>query len=357
MKTYTKFIMKIFLKSLTYVTLIIFSLALILNTLSELEFFDNIEVNTYLPIYLSFLNSPSLIFEIFPFIFLLSTQLFFIYFFKNDELQIFKYSGLKNSSIVSILTIFSFFLGILIILLFYNFSSNFKNFYLEVKSKYSTDGKYLAVITNNGLWIKDVVEGNTSIINSSKIEENLLLDTFITEFDEDFKVIRNIKADKININTKQWKIFDANIYENQKYLEKAIYIKYSNFDYNRVQSLFSNLNSLSIIELFELKKNYKLLNYSTIEVDVQIQKILSYPIYLTLMTIFSAIIMFNTKKYNNTSLKIAIGLFFSVIIYYGFNFFNVMGNTEKLSIFFSIWSPIFILSIINSLMIYRINEK
>ena len=53
---------------------------------------------------------------------------------------------------------------------------------------------------------KDVVEGNTSIINSSKIEENLLLDTFITEFDEDFKVIRNIKADKININTKQWKI-------------------------------------------------------------------------------------------------------------------------------------------------------
>jgi lipopolysaccharide export system permease protein len=75
------------------------------------------------------------------------------------------------------------------------------------------------------------------------------------------------------------------------------------------------------------------------------------------MTIFSAIIMFKTKKLKSTSLKMALGLFFSVIVYYTFNFFNVMGNTEKFSILVSVWFPILSLTIINSIMIYRINEK
>ena len=48
---------------------------------------------------------------------------------------------------------------------------------------------------------------------------------------------------------------------------------YSNFNSKRINSLFSNLSSLSFLELIELKKNYKLLNYSTIDIDVQIQKL------------------------------------------------------------------------------------
>ena len=69
----------------------------------------------------------------------------------------------------------------------------------------------------------------------------------------------------------------------------------SNFNYKRIQSLYSNLSSLSIPELFELKKNYKLLGYSTVEVDVQIQKLASYPLFFLFMTIFSSIIMYNSK--------------------------------------------------------------
>ena len=38
---------------------------------------------------------------------------------------------------------------------------------------------YLAVINKNGLWIKDIIEKKTVIINSSKIEGNFLTDSFI----------------------------------------------------------------------------------------------------------------------------------------------------------------------------------
>ena len=37
--------------------------------------------------------------------------------------------------------------------------------------------------------------------------------------------------------------------------------------------LFSNLSSMSILELFELNQNYEILNLSTTETKLQIQKI------------------------------------------------------------------------------------
>ena len=124
-------------------------------------------------------------------------------------------------------------------------------------------------------------------------------------------------------------------------MKKNEIIIYSNFNYKRINSLFSNLSSLSFFELLELKKNYETLNYSTIDVNLQIQKIISYPLFLTLMTIFSSIIMLNSKKYKSNTLKISIGLFLCVIIYYVNNLFNVMGSTEKINYLLSIWIPIF----------------
>ena len=99
MKIYIKFLISNFIKSFLYVFFIILSLVFIINLLTELEFFKKIDVSIFFTIYLSILNSPSMIFEIFPFILLISTQLFFIKLFNNNEIQIFKYSGLKNSKI------------------------------------------------------------------------------------------------------------------------------------------------------------------------------------------------------------------------------------------------------------------
>ena len=77
MKTYIKFLTKGFLKSFLNVFFTMTSLVFILNILQEIEFLSNQEVNSFYPVYLSLMNSPSIIFEMFPFIFLISTQFFF----------------------------------------------------------------------------------------------------------------------------------------------------------------------------------------------------------------------------------------------------------------------------------------
>jgi len=357
MKTYIKFIIKTYLNALISIFLILFSLIFILNLLSEIDYFKDIKANSYLPIYLSLLNSPSHVIEMFPFIFLISVQFFFIKLFRNNEIEIFKYSGLKNFSIIKIISITVLAIGIIIIVIFYNFSSNLKNIYLSIKSPYSKDEKYLAVVTNNGLWIKDKINSSIYFINSSKMENNFLKETFITEFDENYNVVKNISSKNIDIENNTWIIYDAEIYvNNNRQIVEILKLK-TNFDYKKIQSLFSELSSQSIFELYDLKRNYFSLGYSTIEIDIFLGKLLSYPIIFILMAIFSCIIMLNLKKIKSTTFKVSVGLLFSVLIYYINNFFYVLGSTEAIPVIISIGAPIIFLSILNSLMLYKINEK
>ena len=357
MKTYTQFLVRNYLSSLLNVFFIFFCLIFILNLLTELEFFKQTEVKSTFPLYLSLINTPMLVFEMFPFVFLISTQFFFNNLFNNNEMNIFKYSGLKNTKIFSILITTTFLIGIIIVSIFYNLSSNLKNLYLGLKSNYTEDKKYLAVITNNGLWIKDIYDKKILMINAGSFNNNELQDAYISEFDENFEIKRNIKSQKIDISDKEWIIKDAEIYiQNNKKIVKSLKFN-TNFDYELIQNLFSNMSSLSFLELIEMRKNYKKLNYSLTEIDLQLLKLITFPIYFVLMFIFSGIIMMNTKTFKSKSLKIIIGLFLSVIIYYINNFFFILGTSEKLNVIISVLIPLFFLSIINFIFIKNINAK
>ena len=76
--------------------MIVLSLVFIVNFLGELEFLKKLRQILF-TLYLSLINSPAVLFELFPFIFLITTQLFFIKLFEKNQIQIFKYSGFKNS--------------------------------------------------------------------------------------------------------------------------------------------------------------------------------------------------------------------------------------------------------------------
>ena len=170
-------------------------------------------------------------------------------------------------------------------------------------------------------------------------------------------MIRNIKSNKIDISSKKWEIVNAKIYEENSYSNRELLFLKTNFDFKRIQTLYSNLSSLSLIELYQLKENYKKLNYSTTEVDMHLSKLISYPIFLLLITLLSSVIMLNIKQIRGTTIKISIGLFLSVIIYYLNNFSYVLGSTERISIILSILLPLLILILINCLTLYKINEK
>ena len=357
MKTYIKFLINLFNVSLLKIFIIFFIIILITNILEQVEFFKGIDLSFFYLFFLSLLNAPSILFEILPFIFLLSTQVFFIHLIEKNELQVFKYTGLNNLKIIKILGLYSFTLGIVLVIFFYNGSSILKNSYLLIKNNYSDDNKYLAVITENGLWIKDEINDNINIINARKVNNEFLLNVSITKFNKNFDLVEVLQSEKVDITSKKWKIFNPITLKGDSQSTLDELILHSNFDLQKINSLFSNLSSLSIIDLITLRKSYMSLNYSVTDINSHLLKIVSYPLYLTLITIFSAIIMFNIGYQKNTFFKITLGIFLSVIIYYINNFLSVLGTNEKIPLTLSIFLPLIILSIINFISIIKLNEK
>ena len=357
MKIYIKFIINLFNTSLLKVFIIFFFIILISNVLEQVEFFKKIDIDFFYLLFLSFLNTPNIVFEILPFIFLLSTQIFFIQLMDKNELEIFKYSGLNNIKIMKVLGIYSFILGLIFITFFYNISSVLKSSYLLIKNGYSADDKYLAVITKNGIWIKDEINDSIKIINAERLEDEFLIDVSITKFNKNYDILEILQSKKVNITSKKWTLFNPILSKKNSQSTLSKIILESNFDIKRINSLFSNLSSLSIIDLINLRNSYVSLNYSVTDIDSHLLKIATYPIYLTLVTIFSAIIMFNIGYQKNTFFKIMIGILLSVVIYYINNFLSVLGTNEKIPLVLSIFLPLILLSILNFISIIKLNEK
>ncbi|MDA9106477.1 LptF/LptG family permease, partial [Candidatus Pelagibacter sp.] len=189
------------------------------------------------------------------------------------------------------------------------------------------------------------------------VDNEFLLNVSITQFNENFEILRIIQSYKVDISKYKWKLYEPTILINgEENKEIEITLK-SNFDLKKINSLFSNLSSLTLIDLFDLRKSYKNLNYSLTDIDSHLYKIASYPLYLTLITILSAIIMFNIGYQKNSFFKITFGILLSVIIYYVNYFLNVLGTNEKIPLILSIFMSLIILSIINFISIIKINEK
>ena len=76
-KTYENYLIRLFINKILLISLIFFTLVTILSVFEEINFFKDLEVNLFFPFFMTLLNLPSTLFEIFPFIFLISTQFFF----------------------------------------------------------------------------------------------------------------------------------------------------------------------------------------------------------------------------------------------------------------------------------------
>ena len=357
-KVYQNYISKQFLSTFVKTVFIFVALAFILNIFEEINFFKDLNVSIGLPIFLTLLNIPSIIFDIFPFIFLITTQFFFIKLIEQNENISFKNFGLSNSKIIQLLSVLSFAIGIVIVTIFYNLSSNLKHSYLNIKNSYAMDNKYLAVITENGIWIKDAKDGITSIINAEDLKGNFLNNVDIIQFDEDFNFIKNISTKKINIKNKVW-VSKSAVLNDEKDTNQRVenYQLNTNVDFQDINSLFSNLTALSIFELSDLKTKYNEINYSSIEVDSAIQKIISFPFYLMLMTVLSSTIMMNIKQNRSKVFHLIFGILISVIIYYLSFFFEELGKNEQVPVVVSIWIPLLLISVVSMINLVRINEK
>ena len=355
-----KYLAKEFFKIVINTSLIFFCLGFVLNLFEEINFFKDLEVGLNIPIILSFLFVPSLLYNMFPFVILISGIWFFLRIKKTDEIIALKVSGISNFSIIIIPSIVSIILGILLITAINPITSVLVKKYEIIKGSYEKDQEYLAAITVNGIWIKEKNINKNNIIRSSNLNNENLIRVTIYEFDKENNFVKRIEAKSANISSFNWILKDVTIIDaDGNYLSSNIsrldYI--SMYDIQKIKSLYSNLDTISF---WNLKNEIQLLEdrgYSTREMEAKFQRSFAFPFFLLSMVLLSGVFTLGmTFKENNWS-YVFIAIITSVLIFYFNDFSAALGKTEKLPILISVWMPIVIIFIFSGAGVIHANQK
>ena len=355
-----KYLAKEFFKIVINTSLIFFCLGFVLNLFEEINFFKDLEIGINIPIILSVLFVPSLLYNMFPFVILISGIWFFLKIKKTDEIIALKVSGISNFSIIIIPSIVTIILGILIITAFNPITSVLVKKYEIIKGSYEKDQEYLAAITVNGIWIKEKNINKNNIIRSSNLNNENLIRVTIYEFDKENNFVKRIEAKSANISSFNWILKDVTIIDaDGNYLSSNIsrldYI--SMYDIQKIKSLYSNLDTISF---WNLKNEIQLLEargYSTREMEAKFQRSFAFPFFLLSMVLLSGVFTLGmTFKENNWS-YVFIAIITSVLIFYFNDFSAALGKTEKLPILISVWMPIVIIFIFSGAGVIHANQK
>ena len=349
-----------FIKTVLNMILTFFCLGFIMNLFEEINFFKDVDAGIYLPVVMSFLFVPTLLYNMFPFIILLSGIWFFLKIKKSDEVTAMKVFGMSTFSIIIIPGVISIILGIFFITSIIPITSTLIKKYETIKGNYEKDLDYLAAITENGIWIKEKRSTNNTIVRSANLENENLIDVTIYEFDVNMNFLKRISAESADISSFKWNLKNVRITDDDG---KILSNNLKNFSYvsaynlKKIKSLYSNLDTISF---WGIESQIKLLEergYSTNEMEAKLHRYFSYPFFLLSMLLLSGVFTLGTNFKENNLTYIFLAIILSVIIYFFNDLSSVLGKTEKLPVNISVWMPIVIIFIFSAIGVIHANQK
>jgi len=351
-----KYLSKELIKVIVNMSLIFFSLGIIMNLFEEINFFKDLDVGLYIPITLSLLYVPSLLYNMFPFIVLLSGIWFFLKIRKTDEATVINVFGMSNFSIILIPSILSIILGIFFITSINPITSVLVQKYESIKGNYDRDKDYLATITQNGIWIKE----KNNIIRATNLQNENLMNVTIYEFDKNNNFIKRVEAKSANISSTTWSLKSVRIVDdNGKILSnnRDILYYFSVYDLKKIKSLYTNLDTVSF---WNIENEIKLLEergYSTKQMETKLHRSLAFPFFLLAMVLLSGVFTLGMRFKESNFTYAFIAIITCVLIYYFNDFSAALGRTEKLAVEVAVWMPIIIIFIFSAVGVIYANQK
>lgn len=358
-------IIKEFSKSLLIFLIIMTCLIFITNYVEELFFLKetNFTKNLYFYTFFNtFLKTPSLILNLFPFIFLFASIHFFVKIIKNTEYLSLKISGVSNFSIIFTPSFFSFFLGLLIIAIISPVSSLMTTKHEEIRNNISGNNNLL-IVNNNGIWIKEIKKNQLIIYKSNELIKNdkqyKLKELSIFAHNADGELKETIIAKSANIFNNNWLLKEVNFYNN-KTNTKKYYQEFefeTNIKLNKLNTIFSNPDTFSIWGINEYLKTLRSRGYYGDELVIKLHKYFSLPLLLFATVILATVFTINLrKKYDNY-----VYAFFAILTGIGVYFLTdlsiAFGRTGKIPLTISVWLPVIIILIMSIYSLLRSNEK
>jgi lipopolysaccharide export system permease protein len=355
------YLLRGYLKNLLKVILFFYCFGVILNLFEEIEFFKNQDTSVLTPLMLTLLYIPGMLLKLLPFIVFLSSLKFLMDIRNNRDLLSMKIFGFSNLKIFLVLATTSFVLGWLVLVLISPITSSMSKYYEKTKSNYSKDIDHLVSFNKNGLWIKENLEAGQRIISANNDKPKWLKNVKIFNFNNKFQVTEKIFAKRVYIDQNDWILNDVSVLtiNNETATETKVETKIINsiYTYDKIISLYKNIDTMSFVELIMNYENLIERGYNQVFLNQNLHLMLSMPFFLFIMTALASILMMNTLKKSKNMKIIIFGLLICVLIFYLKDLSLALGQTNRIPLIAASWIPILATSIFSVIGLLQINEK
>jgi lipopolysaccharide export system permease protein len=363
LKSINRYIINEYIKSLFVVIAVMLSIILLINLLDEFNFFKSKKDLKFI-FFLIFtvLKIPNVLINLFPFIVLFAGIVFYLKIYNHNEVISLRVMGYSNIQIILIPALTSFVIGYVIVFLIVPFSSSMLRYYEDLRSEYN-ETKNLVFVNETGIWILDKNEKDKNIIRIEKINKDFSVVRQITiyNYDASNNFIRRIDATEGTIKDKNWLLNKVNIISINKKNNKDNYLNNYNYTSNvnisELKNVYKNTETTSLLDINKEMLILEDKGYSTIDLRIRYQKLISFPIYLLAMSILSGLMIINLGKTSNYLKYGSYGVIISIIIYFLNDLSITIAKSGIISVDFSVWIPIFLIILINLVGITQVNAK
>ena len=363
LKSINRYIINEYIKSLFVVIAVMLSIILLINLLDEFNFFKSKKDLKFI-FFLIFtvLKIPNVLINLFPFIVLFAGIVFYLKIYNHNEVISLRVMGYSNIQIILIPALTSFVIGYVIVFLIVPFSSSMLRYYEDLRSEYN-ETKNLVFVNETGIWILDKNEKEKNIIRIEKINKDFSVVSQITiyNYDASNNFIRRIDATEGTIKDKNWLLNKVNIISINKKNNKDNYLNNYNYTSNvnisELKNVYKNTETTSLLDINKEMSILEDKGYSTIDLRIRYQKLISFPIYLLAMSILSGLMIINLGKTSNYLKYGSYGVIISIIIYFLNDLSITIAKSGIISVDFSVWIPIFLIILINLVGITQVNAK
>jgi lipopolysaccharide export system permease protein len=363
LKSINRYIINEYIKSLFVVIAVMLSIILLINLLDEFNFFKSKKDLKFI-FFLIFtvLKIPNVLINLFPFIVLFAGIVFYLKIYNHNEVISLRVMGYSNIQIILIPALTSFVIGYVIVFLIVPFSSSMLRYYEDLRSEYN-ETKNLVFVNETGIWILDKNEKEKNIIRIEKINKDFSVVSQITiyNYDASNNFIRRIDAAEGTIKDKNWLLSKVNIISINKKNNKDNYLNNYNYTSNvnisELKNVYKNTETTSLLDINKEMLILEDKGYSTIDLRIRYQKLISFPVYLLAMSILSGLMIINLGKTSNYLKYGSYGVIISIIIYFLNDLSITIAKSGIISVDFSVWIPIFLIILINLVGITQVNAK
>jgi lipopolysaccharide export system permease protein len=303
-------------------------------------------------LHMAFLKLPTTFLDLTPFVILITTWVVFFRLMRGRELIIMRMSGLSVWQVLSPILIFVFVLKIGDLFLLNPLAAELYAKFERLESRKIYQRAEQITLSANGLWVRQVDHHGQFILHARDIDNRILNNVTIFEFDENGRFMRRFDAQKGSFAPGKLdlaQVVSAKPQAIEEYYDTYVFL--SDLTYEQIQEKSAHPKTISFWKLPDFIKFLDKIKLSTHKYKLHWHSLIANIFLVLAMVILAAGSIFFQlgRQMVMRHLAITIGLGFSIFLISDVSY--SLGGAATIPILLAAWAPVVISILVGGTMV------